>query len=184
MFQKVMELDAKVRRRELGAHHTSEANILHLIGPLFLDELRAELDACKTHKGKLFEFHKKLQALTFLDPACACGCGNFLVVAYRELRRVELDVLRAASHFGQQVGHVFDFLRVDVDQFCGIEIEEFPAQIAQVAMWLTDHQMNVEAGEEFGEPMLRIPLVKSAHIRHGNALRLDWSALVPPQRLS
>ena len=182
MFQKVMALDAKARRRELGAHYTSEANILRLIGPLFLDELRAELNACKTHKGKLFEFHKKLQALAFLDPAC--GCGNFLVLAYRELRRVELDVLRAASHFGQQVGHVFDFLRVDVDQFYGIEIEEFPAQIAQVAMWLTDHQMNVEAGEEFGEPMLRIPLVKSAHIRHGNALRLDWSALVPPQRLS
>ncbi|OGB06182.1 MAG: methylase [Burkholderiales bacterium RIFCSPHIGHO2_12_FULL_69_20] len=182
MFQKVMELDAKARRRELGAHYTSEANILRLIGPLFLDELRAELQACKAHKNQLFEFHKKLQALAFLDPAC--GCGNFLVVAYRELRRLELDVLRAASHFGQQVGHVFDFLRVDVDQFHGIEIEEFPAQIAQVAMWLTDHQMNVEAGEEFGEPMLRIPLVKSAHIRHGNALRLDWAAFVPPRRLS
>ena len=182
MFQKVMELDAKARRRELGAHYTSEANILRLIGPLFLDELRAELEACKAHKNKLFEFHKRLQALNFLDPAC--GCGNFLVVAYRELRRVELDVLRAASHFGQQVGQVFDFLRVDVDQFHGIEIEEFAAQIAQVAMWLTDHQMNVEAGEEFGEPMLRIPLVKSAHIRHGNALRLDWAAFVPPQRLS
>ena len=182
MFQKVMELDAKARRRELGAHYTSEANILRLIGPLFLDELRSELDASKSHKSRLFEFHKKLQTLTFLDPAC--GCGNFLVVAYRELRRVELDVLRAASQFGQQVAHVFEFLRVDVDQFYGIEIEEFPAQIAQVAMWLTDHQMNVEAGEEFGEPMLRIPLVKSAHIRHGNALRLDWSALVPPQRLS
>ena len=182
MFQKVMELDAKARRRELGAHYTSEANILRLIGPLFLDELRAELEACKGHKNKLFEFHKRLQALNFLDPAC--GCGNFLVVAYRELRRVELDVLRAASHFGQQVGQVFDFLRVDVDQFHGIEIEEFAAQIAQVAMWLTDHQMNVEAGEEFGEAMLRIPLVKSAHIRHGNALRLDWAAFVPPQRLS
>jgi hypothetical protein len=182
MFQKVMELDAKARRRERGAHYTSEANILRLIGPLLLDELRTERDACKTRKGKLFEFHKKLQALAFLDPAC--GCGNFLVVAYRELRRVELDVLRAASHFGRQVGPVFDFLRVGVHQFYGIEIEEFPAQIAQVAMWLTDHQMNVEGGEEFGEPMLRILLVKSAHIRHGNALRLDWSALVPQQRLS
>ena len=182
MFQKVMELDDKARRRELGAHYTSEVNILRLIGPLFLDELRAEFESVKASKNKLFEFHKKLQRLAFLDPAC--GCGNFLVVAYRELRRLELDVLRAASHFGQQIGHVFDFLHVDVDQFHGIEIEEFPAQIAQVAMWLTDHQMNVEAGEEFGEPMLRIPLTKSAHIRHGNALRIDWAEFVPPQRLS
>ena len=182
MFQKVMELDDKARRRELGAHYTSEVNILRLIGPLFLDDLRAELDSVKGNKNKLFAFHKKLQTLAFLDPAC--GCGNFLVVAYRELRRIELDVLRAASHFGQQIGHVFDFLRVDVDQFHGIEIEEFPAQIAQVALWLTDHQMNVEAGEEFGEPMLRIPLTKSAHIRHGNALRIDWAEFVPPQRLS
>ena len=94
MFQKVMELDARARRRELGAHYTSEANILRLIGPLFLDDLRAELAACQDNKNKLFEFHKRLQALNFLDPAC--GCGNFLVVAYRELRRVELDVLRAA----------------------------------------------------------------------------------------
>ncbi|MDP1648703.1 MAG: hypothetical protein Q8M01_10965 [Rubrivivax sp.] len=182
MFQKVMELDARARRRELGAHYTSESNILRLIGPLFLDDLRAEFDLVKHHRGKLFAFHKKLQTLSFLDPAC--GCGNFLVVAYRELRRLELDVLRAARAFGQQIGHVFDFLRVDVDQFHGIEIEEFPAQVAQVAMWLTDHQMNVEAGEEFGEPMLRIPLTKSAHVRHGNALRIDWAEFVPPQRLS
>jgi hypothetical protein len=182
MFQKVMELDDKKRRRELGAHYTSESNILRLIGPLFLDELRAEFDAVKPNKSKLFEFHKKLQTLTFLDPAC--GCGNFLVVAYRELRRLELDVLRAAAGFGERVGMVFDFLRVDVDQFFGIEIEEFPAQIAQVALWLTDHQMNVEAGEAFGEAILRIPLTKSAHIRHGNALRIDWAEFVPPQRLS
>ena len=182
MFQKVMQLDATARRRELGAHYTSEANILRLIGPLFLDELRAELAAVKASPNKLFKFHKRLQSLNFLDPAC--GCGNVLVVAYRELRRVELDVLRAASQFGQRVGPVFDFLRVNVDQFHGIEIEDFPAQIAQVAMWLTDHQMNVEAGAEFGEPMLRIPLVKSANIRHGNALQLDWSAFVPPARLS
>ena len=182
MFQKVMELDDKARRRELGAHYTSETNILRLIGPLFLDELRAEFDSAKGHQNKLFQFHKKLQTLAFLDPAC--GCGNFLVVAYRELRRLELDVLKAAAAFGERIGQVFDFLRVDVDQFFGIEIEEFPAQIAQVAMWLTDHQMNVEAGEAFGEAILRIPLTKSAHIRHGNALRIDWAEFVPPQRLS
>lgn len=182
MFQTVIELEATDRRRELGAHYTSEANILKLLGPLCLDELHAEFEKVKGDKNKLFEFHKKLQTLTFLDPAC--GCGNFLVIAYRELRKLELEVLRAAAKFGQQVGSVFGFLQVDVDQFYGIEIEEFPAQIAQVAMWLTDHQMNVLAGVEFGEVITRIPLVKSANIRKGNALEIDWSEFVPPRQLN
>jgi len=182
MFQRVIELDAKERRRELGAHYTSESNILKLIAPLFLAELRTEFERVKGDAARLFEFHKKRQALTFLDPAC--GCGNFLVVAYRELRRIELEVMRAAACFGSRIGHVFDFLKVDVDQFYGIEYEEFPAQVAQVAMWLTDHQMNVEAGTEFGEPMLRVPLKRSAHIRHGNALRIDWADFVPPTKLN
>lgn len=182
MFQTVIELEAADRRRELGAHYTSEANILKLLGPLCLDELHAEFERVKGDKNRLFEFHKKLQTLTFLDPAC--GCGNFLVIAYRELRKLELEVLRAASKFGQRVGNVFGFLQVDVDQFYGIEIEEFPAQIAQVAMWLTDHQMNVLAGVEFGEVITRIPLVKSANIRKGNALEIDWAEFVPPRRLN
>jgi len=182
MFQAVIELDARDRRRQLGAHYTSEANILKLIGPLFLDQLRAELEQVKSNKNKLFEFQKKLSRLTFLDPAC--GCGNFLVISYRELRRLEIDVLRAAEKLGGRWGDVYQAITVDVDQFFGIEIEEFPAQVAQVAMWLTDHQMNIEASEVFGEPILRIPLVKSAHIRLGNALRIDWAELVPPARLN
>jgi N-6 DNA Methylase len=182
MFQTVIELEAADRRRELGAHYTSEANILKLLGPLCLDELHTEFEAIKGNQAKLFEFHKKLQTLTFLDPAC--GCGNFLVIAYRELRKLELEVLRAASQFGQRIANVFGFLQVDVDQFYGIEIEEFPAQIAQVAMWLTDHQMNVMAGVEFGEVISRIPLVKSANIRKGNALEIDWAEFVPPRQLN
>jgi len=180
MFQAVIELDARERRRQLGAHYTSEANILKLIGPLFMDELRAEFAQVKSNKNQLFEFQKKLARLTFLDPAC--GCGNFLVISYRELRRLEIDVLRAAEKLGQRWGALP--IAVDVDQFYGIEIEEFPAQVAQVAMWLTDHQMNIEASEVFGEPILRIPLVKSAHIRHGNALQLDWAEFVPATRLN
>ncbi|MEW5783007.1 MAG: class I SAM-dependent DNA methyltransferase [Pseudomonadota bacterium] len=180
MFQAVIELDARERRRQLGAHYTSEANILKLIGPLFLDELRAEFEQVKHNKNRLFEFQKKLARLTFLDPAC--GCGNFLVISYRELRRLEIDVLKAAEKLGQRWGALP--ITVDVDQFYGIEIEEFPAQVAQVAMWLTDHQMNIEASEVFGEPILRIPLTKSAHIRHGNALQLDWAEFVPPTRLN
>jgi hypothetical protein len=180
MFQSVIELDARERRRQLGAHYTSEANILKLIGPLFMDELRAEFERVKSNKNLLFEFQKKLARLTFLDPAC--GCGNFLVIAYRELRRLEIDVLKAAEKLGQRWGGLP--INVDVDQFYGIEIEEFPAQVAQVAMWLTDHQMNIEASEIFGEPILRIPLTKSAHIRHGNALQIDWAEFVPPTRLN
>ncbi len=153
-----------------------------MIGPLFLDDLHAEFNRVKTSRDKLFEFWKKLANLHFLDPAC--GCGNFLVISYRELRRLELDVLRAAETFGQRIGTVFQALKIDVDQFYGIEIAEFPAQVAQVAMWLMDHQMNLEAGEVFGEPVTRIPLVKSAHIRHANALEIDWAEFVPPQRLN
>lgn len=182
MFQKIIELDARDRRRQLGAHYTSEANILKLIGPLFLDELRAEFERVRNDKNALFAFHKKLRTLNFLDPAC--GCGNFLVITYRELRRIELDVLIAAKKFGHATAGVFrNVVQVNVDQFHGIEIEEFPAQIAQVAMWLTDHQMNLEAGREF-EYFNRLPLEKSAHIRHGDALRLDWEEFVPTTRLN
>ncbi len=182
MFQKIIELDAKDRRRQLGAHYTSEINILKLIGPLFLDELRAEFERVRHHKEALFAFHKKLPTLNFLDPAC--GCGNFLVITYRELRRLELDVLRAAAQFGTATAQVFDLFQVSLEQFHGIELEEFPAQVAQVAMWLTEHQMNLEAGREFGEFFRRLPLERSAHIRQGNALRLDWEDFVPPARLT
>ncbi|MEO8461193.1 MAG: type IIL restriction-modification enzyme MmeI, partial [Dokdonella sp.] len=152
MFQSVM--DAKARRN-LGAHYTSEKNILKLIGPLFLDELDAELAKIGNHEGKLKSFHIKLANLRFLDPAC--GCGNFLVIAYRELRRIETEVL--ARLFARQdsvLKGVADHVAVDVDQFYGIEIEEFPAQIAQVALWLMDHQMNLRVAERFGEYFARL----------------------------
>ena len=178
LFQSIMDTQA---RRNLGAHYTSEENILKLIGPLFLDELRAEFDKAKGHRNRLFDFHKKLRTLTFFDPAC--GCGNFLVISYRELRLLELDVLRAAAalqgHAGQRSVDVHQLIGINVDQFHGIEIEEFPAQIAQVALWLVDHQMNLRVSEEFGQYFARIPLVTSPHIVHGNALTLDWNAVLP-----
>ncbi len=180
MFQSVM--DAKARRN-LGAHYTSEKNILKLIGPLFLDGLKAELDKAGNDDRKLAQLHRKLATLTFLDPAC--GCGNFLVIAYRELRALELEILRRQFATQQSVlAHVQDHVLVDVDQFHGIEIEEFPAQIAQVAMWLMDHQMNLRVSEQFGENVVRLPLKKSATIVHGNALRMDWNDVVPAERLS
>lgn len=177
LFQSIMDPKA---RRHLGAHYTAEDNILKLIRPLFLDELWAEFERVKNQRQRLFEFHKKLRALTFLDPAC--GCGNFLVIAYRELRRLELEVLRASYRSGQQLLDVQQLIRVDVDQFYGIEIEEFPTQIAQVALWLVDHQMNLLVSEEFGQYYARIPLRSAPHIVHGNALRLDWNDVLPAER--
>ncbi|MBX9893924.1 MAG: N-6 DNA methylase [Nitrosomonas sp.] len=179
LFQNIMD-ETPNARRNLGAHYTTEENILKLIGPLFLDELRAEFDKIRhTVKGRtqnLQAFHAKLARLKFLDPAC--GCGNFLVIAYRELRKLELEVLRELHHSGQQALDIATIIQVDVDQFHGIEIEEFPVQIAQVALWLTDHQMNALVSEEFGQYFIRLPLKKAAHIVHGNALRLDWNSVI------
>lgn len=183
MFQSVMNPQ---ERRNLGAHYTSEKNILKLITPLFLDELRQEFNEIVqgTSKGaartkKLTEFHKKIRSLTFLDPAC--GCGNFLVITYRELRLLELDILRVLHTSGQGVLDVKDIIWVDVDQFYGIEYEEFPARIAEVAMWLIDHQMNMMVSNEFGQYYVRLPLKKGATIVHGNALQLDWRNLIKKQ---
>ncbi|HEU0189374.1 MAG TPA: DNA methyltransferase [Gallionella sp.] len=177
LFQSIM--DAKARRN-IGAHYTSEENILKLIQPLFLDALWEEFNCVKGNKNKLFEFHKKLRTLTFFDPAC--GCGNFLVIAYRELRKLELEVLRTVHEGpGSRFLDVHQEISVDVDQFYGIEIEEFPAQIAQVALWLMDHQMNVRVSEEFGMYFARIPLKTSPHIVNGNALTLDWNDVLPAE---
>jgi hypothetical protein len=179
LFQSIMD---KTKRRNLGAHYTSEQNILKLIKPLFLDGLWEEFEKVRTNKNRLFEFHKKLRTLKFLDPAC--GCGNFLVVAYRELRELELAVLRASYVSGQQSFDIHSLVYLDVDQFYGIEIEEFPAQIAQVALWLMDHQMNLKVSEEFGLYFARIPLRSSGTIVCGNALRMDWNDVVPASQLS
>ncbi|HOY86300.1 MAG: DNA methyltransferase [Methylotenera sp.] len=179
LFQSIMDADA---RRNLGAHYTSEENILKLIKPLFLDALWAEFDKVKNNKNKLQEFHNKLRKLNFLDPAC--GCGNFLVITYRELRLLELQVLRASHKTGQLVMDVQALINVDVDQFYGIEIEEFPAQIAQVALWLTDHQMNMKISEEFGNYFARIPLKATPHITFANALQTDWSSVLALEKCS
>jgi type I restriction-modification system DNA methylase subunit len=179
MFQSVMN---PKERRNLGAHYTSESNILKLIKPLFLDELWAEFESIKSNKNKLPEFHKKISQLKFLDPAC--GCGNFLVITYRELRLLELEILRATYKSGQGILDVREIMLLDVDMMCGIEYEEFPARIAEVAMWLIDHQMNMQISNEFGQYFARLPLKKSAKIVHGNALRVDWEEVVSKKALT
>jgi hypothetical protein len=172
LFQSIMDSDA---RRNLGAHYTSEENILKLIKPLFLDDLWDEYDKCKKNTQKLNAFHDKLASLTFFDPAC--GCGNFLVITYRELRKLELEVLKKLVKNDQQMLDISAIINIDVNQFYGIEIEEFPAQIAQVALWLTDHQMNQQISEHFGAYFARIPLKKSANIVNANALQTDWHSV-------
>lgn len=179
MFQSVMN---PVERRNLGAHYTSETNILKLIKPLFLDELWAEFESIKDNKQKLQAFHQKISRLTFLDPAC--GCGNFLVITYREIRLLELEILRALYKTGQGFLNVEEILRIDVDIMYGIEYEEFPARIAEVAMWLIDHQMNIKISNEFGQYYARLPLKKAATIVHGNALTLNWESIVSKDRLA
>lgn len=179
MFQSVMN---PKERRNLGAHYTSETNILKLIKPLFLDDLWKEFESIKDNKNKLPEFHKKLSTLKFLDPAC--GCGNFLVITYRELRLLELEILRASNKTGQRVFDVREIIWLDVDMMCGIEYEEFPARIAEVAMWLIDHQMNMQISNEFGQYFVRLPLKKAAKIVHGDALETDWENIVSKNSLS
>jgi hypothetical protein len=174
LFQSVMK---PKERRSLGAHYTTEQNILKVIRPLFLDDLRAEFERAKSSKSRLAALHQRLAKLKFFDPAC--GCGNFLVISYRELRLLELDILRIVQGGKGPVLDVAALVLLDVDQFYGIEIEEFPAQIAQVALWMVDHQMNMLVSDEFGKYFRRLPLKKSPKIVNGNALTIPWSSLVP-----
>jgi hypothetical protein len=174
MFQSVMN---PKERRDLGAHYTSETNILKVIKPLFLDELWKEFESIKDNKNKLSGFHKKISELKFLDPAC--GCGNFLVITYRELRLLELEILRK-QYENQIATNIENIIWLDVDMMYGIEYEEFPARIAEVAMWLIDHQMNMQISNEFGQYFIRLPLKKAAKITHGNALTTNWQSLLNP----
>jgi hypothetical protein len=183
LFQSVME---KKERRAQGAHYTTEKNILKVIQPLFLDDLRAELEQLSqrrdTGRRKALEaFHGKLGSIRIFDPAC--GCGNFLVIAYRELRLLEIEVLKLLRH-GEQLKISAVFSRVDVDQFYGIELSEFPARIAEVALWMMDHIMNNRLSAEFGSFYTRIPLKKSPHIHPLDALETDWASVLTPSQCS
>ncbi|SKB14717.1 conserved hypothetical protein [Planktothrix sp. PCC 11201] len=179
MFQAVMN---QTERRNLGAHYTSEKNIQKLIKPLFLDDLYIEFEKAKGSKGKLEALHKKIANLYFLDPAC--GCGNFLIITYRELRDLEILILLELNKSGQLVTDISSIIQVDVDQFAGIEYDEFAVRVAEVAMWLIDHQMNVKVSNEFGQYFVRLPLKKSAKIVHGNSLRIDWESVVAKEKLN
>jgi hypothetical protein len=179
LFQGVMDDRA---RRQQGAHYTSERDIMKVLRSLFLDDLRTEWERLKADRSSRRRagteaFHQRLRSLQFLDPAC--GCGNFLVLAYRELRALEIEVVRelTSGTGGQQLLPI-----VNVDQFHGIEYSEWPVRIAEVALWLMDHQMNQQASEIFGQPIDRLPLRSSPHIVQGNALRTDWNVILPREK--
>ena len=185
LFQSVME---PADRRAQGAHYTTEKNILKVIEPLFLDDLRAEFRRLQARRdgravADLRRFRDKLGSLRLFDPAC--GCGNFLIIAYRELRTLEIDVLReiASRATATQLALAVQSV-VEVDQFYGIEIGEFPARIAATALWMMDHIMNNRLSLEFGQTYARIPIEKSPHIRNANALEIDWADVLPPDECS
>ncbi len=186
LFESVID---KVTRRKQGAHYTPEDAILRLIGPLFLDELQAELARVRgLRSGRdeaLARLHDRIAGLTFFDPAC--GAGNFLVVAYRELRELERELIKERflrTGGVQQVDDVATLTRLNVNQFFGIEIDEFPSKIAEVALWMTDHIANTRLGEDFGQSYARIPLVAAPGIQHGDALEIDWNDVLPALRCS
>ena len=173
LFQCIMD---KGERRAVGAHYTSEVDILKVIRGLFLDELEQELRDCGSNKSSLDAFHKKIAKLKFLDPAC--GCGNFLVCTYKELRRLERELLEKTQ------GQDFDpsRLKVSKDQFFGIEILDWPAKIAEVALILAERQADQKVSH--GITFTRLPLKKSANIHFANALRIDWNQVLPQSECS
>ncbi|TGO05115.1 Type II restriction enzyme, methylase subunit YeeA [Serinibacter arcticus] len=188
MFQTVKDKDS---RRAGGEHYTTEQNIIKTIGPLFLDELHDRFDAAYDDKAQLTRLHNDLGRLRILDPAC--GCGNFLIVAYRELRALELQVLARRRDLDSQSGihtgginrsqmtlDVSNLVKVRLDHFYGIEIDEWPARIAGTAMLLVDHLANQLMEEEFGLAPDRLPVKIVAEIHHENALRVDWATIIEP----
>ena len=177
LFQSVK---SKELRRELGEHYTSESTIMKVIGPLFLDDFKERLAAAKGSPQKLRNFRKDLSTYRFLDPAC--GCGNFLIVSYREIRRLELEILKQLRDLKEEIQLSLDptlGLQVTIDQFFGIEIEEWPAKVAETAMFLVDHQMNLELAEEFGLAPDRLPIKNMLTVQVDNALRVDWRSVCP-----
>lgn len=185
MFQSVRDAET---RRALGEHYTSEENILKTLNPLFLDELREELatalvrDTTQKKINALNKLWNRLGAIRFLDPAC--GCGNFIIVAYRELRAIELQVMEALHELRQVVGQetlggdLVRQIRVTLDHFYGIEIDEWPARIAETAMFMTDRQCDLKLEERFGQAPERLPIQREARIVIAPSLALDWPALV------
>lgn len=173
MFQAVIDEE---QRGNLGQHYTSVSNIMKVIQPLFLDPLYAELEKSRSSEKRLKMLQLRLQNLRILDPAC--GSGNFLIIAYKELRRLEMEIINALNTLGKQ--SVMYYSGIKLTQFYGIEIDDFACEIATLSLWLAEHQMNMTFKEKFGYAEAALPLKDGGNVVCGNSLRLDWEDICPP----
>ncbi len=178
-------------RGDMGMHYTSVPNIMKVMQPLFLDELYEEFEKVKTNKKKLQELINRIANLKIFDPAC--GSGNFLIIAYKELRKLEIIVLQQINKFSNmKQGELFESKRkreqliflslsssIELTQFYGIELDDFAHEVAILSLWLTEHQMNIKFFQEFGQTAPSLPLRSGGNIVHGNATRLDWEVVCP-----
>ncbi|MCD5579684.1 class I SAM-dependent DNA methyltransferase [Lactobacillus delbrueckii subsp. lactis] len=172
MLQAVASED---KRSHLGMHYTSVPNIMKVIKPLFLDELREEFENSKGNQKKLNELYARIGKIKFMDPAC--GSGNFLIITYKELRQLEIDIIKELNNMGISTMYVPS---VTLDQFYGIEIEDFACDVTRLSLWIAEHQMNVKLHQEIKDAVRpTLPLQKAGAIVCGNALRLDWNEVLP-----
>lgn len=171
MFQAVSNAEV---RSGLGQHYTSVPNIMKVIEPLFLNDLREEYEKADTEK-KLRKLLTRIYNLKLFDPAC--GSGNFLIIAYKQLRLLEMDIIKKIVKMTGQISIVCS--QIQLHQFYGIEIDDFACEIARLSLWLAEHQMNRKFKELFGYCSPALPLKESGNIVCGNATRLDWESVCP-----
>ena len=171
MFQAVSIAEV---RSGLGQHYTSVPNIMKVIEPLFLNDLREEYEKADT-ENKLKKLLNRIYKLKIFDPAC--GSGNFLIIAYKQLRLLEMEIIQKIQTLPGQ--HPFMMSQIQLQQFYGIEIDDFACEIATLSLWLAEHQMNRKFKDVFGDCKPSLPLSKSGNIVCGNATRLDWEKVCP-----
>lgn len=171
MFQAIV---TPGQRSDLGQHYTSVPNILKTIEPLFLDDLKAEFDAAFDNEKKLTVLLNRISQIKVFDPAC--GSGNFLIIAYKELRKLEHAILEQLGELRGQHHGLFDS-SVNIENFYGIEIDDFAVEVAILSLWIAKHQMNVEFRQKFGTDIPLIPLREMGQVKQGNAARVDWNSV-------
>lgn len=164
-------------RGGMGMHYTSVPNIMKVIEPLFLDELYSEFEKSYENKTKLKALHVRLSKLKIFDPAC--GSGNFLIIAYKKLRELEMSILQRIDSLSRERSFVFS--EIKLTQFYGIELDDFAHEVALLSLWLAEHQMNLEFYKAFGRTSPSLPLQDGGNIVHGNATRLNWEEVCPKE---
>lgn len=175
MIQAVASEDS---RSHLGMHYTSVPNIMKVIKPLFLDDLRKSFEDAKGNEKKLNELYDRIGKIKFMDPAC--GSGNFLIITYKELRQLEIDILRELNHMGIATMYVPS---ATLDQFYGIEIDDFACDVTRLSLWIAEHQMNKQLHKEIADAIRpTLPLQHAGAIVCGNALRVDWNEVLPHKK--